>query len=225
MFPSALALFPWGPNWMSLQDNGLCHTPKAKNKNFIFFFFFYNKQKIIVCIFLCLMPPHRLKHQKWFSNKFPMMIIKDSVKFWECLKLLYSQAVIFWSNALFYIYMFSLIRDGIKWRLAMSVQAHCITVVLKTCDRDCVNPAVPRRLRLVSLQPARGQTQGLGSGHLTGRQIRGAQLAPHAWLAPWPCGARPLSGSRTVLWPTYQVMAGWQSIWSGLNFAFRCLQC
>lgn len=44
MFPSALALFPWGPNWMSLQDNGSCHTPKAKNKNFIFFFFTINKK-------------------------------------------------------------------------------------------------------------------------------------------------------------------------------------
>lgn len=65
----------------------------------------------------------------------------------------------------------------------------------------------------------------------------GALLRPPHWetnprrsvgtsclTGPWPCGARPLSGSRTVLWPTYRLMAGWQScssIWSSVNFAFR----
>lgn len=41
-----------------------------------------------------------------------------------------------------------------------------------------------------------GWAEGLGSGHLTGSQIRGAQLAPHAWLAPDP-------GGETRIWVTY----------------------
>lgn len=76
----------------------------------------------------------------------------------------------------------------------MSVQVYYISVLLKTRDRDCVNPAVPHRLSLVSPQRATGQTQGLGLGHLTGRQIRGAQLAPHAWLAHDPAGRDPCLG-------------------------------
>lgn len=51
-----------------------------------------------------------------------------------------------------------------------------------------------------------------------------AQLRPPNWESnqkrsvgtsclngPWPCGVRPMSGSRTVLWPTYKLMGGWQS--------------
>lgn len=79
-------------------------------------------------------------------------------------------------------------------------------------------------------------SQGLNSG---------AQLRPPNWetnlrrsvgtsclTGPWPRGARPVSGSCTVLWPTYKLMGGWQScsyIWSSMNFTFRqqfhCLQC
>lgn len=55
------------------------------------------------------------------------MIIKDSVKFWECLKLLYSQRVIFWSNALFYIYIqLDKRRDKVKVSdVSPSALHHC----------------------------------------------------------------------------------------------------
>lgn len=86
-------------------------------------------------------------------------------------------------------------RDGEgerNWRVVVSFQAFCGSVLPKTCD--CVNPGVPYRLRLVSVERARGWTQGLGSGHLTGSQIRGARLAPHAWLAHDPEGRDPCLG-------------------------------
>lgn len=72
--------------------------------------------------------------------------------------------------------------------------AHDSSVLLKTCDCDCVDPGVPYRPCLVSGERARGWTQGLSSGHLTGSQIRGAQLAPHAWLAHDPEGWDPCLG-------------------------------
>lgn len=78
-------------------------------------------------------------------------------------------------------------RRGRRWRLlVLSVQVYYSSVLLKTCDY--VNPRVPYRLCLVSEERARGSTQGLSSGHLTSRQIRGTQLAPHAWLAHDPAG-------------------------------------
>lgn len=93
---------------------------------------------------------------------------------------------IFKSNALF---MWVRQREGRKTlRLMVSVQAFYITVLLKTCDCDCVNPGVSHRVRLVSVVQVRGSTQGLSSGNLTGSQIIGAQLAPHAWLAHDPAG-------------------------------------
>lgn len=78
--------------------------------------------------------------------------------------------------------------------LEESVQAYNHSVLLKTCDCDCVNPEVPYRPCLVSVKRAGGSTQGLSSGHLTGSQIRGAQLAPHAWMAHDPGGRDPCLG-------------------------------
>lgn len=78
--------------------------------------------------------------------------------------------------------------------MVSGVSPSCSTVLLETCDCDCVDPGVPHRLSLVTVKQARGSTQGLRSGHLTGSQIRGAQLAPHAWLAHDPEGQDPCLG-------------------------------
>lgn len=85
-------------------------------------------------------------------------------------------------------------EEGSNSGVVVSVQACYSSVLLKTCDCDCVNPGVPYRLCLVSVERARGSTQRLSSGHLTGSQIRGAQLAPHAWLAHDPAGQDPCLG-------------------------------
>lgn len=104
-------------------------------------------------------------------------------------------------------------EKGRNWRLVVSVQAYYISVLLKTCD--CVDLGVPCRLCLVSVERARGSTQGLSSGHLTGRQIRGAQLAPHAWLAHDPGGQDPCLGHVQSCDP----LTKW---WEGDSHALTC---
>lgn len=102
-------------------------------------------------------------------------------------------------------------ESGRKWRIVVSVQAFYSSVLPKTCDCDCVNPGVPHRLCLVSVEEARGSTQGLSSGHLTGWSNQRRSVGTSCLTGPWPWGARPMSGSCTVLWPTYQLMGMWQS--------------
>lgn len=71
----------------------------------------------------------------------------------------------------------------------------------------------------------RGSSQTVPSVRRAGQGLdSGAQLRPPNWQSnqrrsvgtscltgPWPCRARPACGSCTVLWPTYQLMGGWQS--------------
>lgn len=93
--------------------------------------------------------------------------------------------------------------------LVVSVQAYYSNVLMKTWLWLCEPCGSLQTVPCVSRM-----SQGLNSGaqlrppNLESNQKR--SVGTSCLTGPWPRGPGPMSGSCTVLWPTYQLMGAWQ---------------